>query len=159
MDLDPQGNASTGLGLERDQRDITSYDVLSGDQGLDVAVQPTAIPNLFIVPSTVDLSGAELELAASERRGQRLKEAFQTSKALDEFDYILIDCPPSLGILTLNALIAAQSVLVPLQCEFFALEGLSQLLTTVERIRTNFNPSLKIHGVVLTMFDLSLIHI
>lgn len=153
VDLDPQGNASTGLGLDRDQRDITSYDVLSGGKSLDEAVQPTAIPNLSIIPSTVDLSGAELELAASERRGQRLKDAFQQSSIEQDFDYILIDCPPSLGILTLNALIAAQSVLVPLQCEFFALEGLSQLLTTVERIRSNFNPSLKIHGVVLTMFD------
>lgn len=153
IDLDPQGNASTGLGVDRQEREISSYDVLMGERRLDEGIQKTLIPGLFIVPSVVDLSGAELELAAADRRAQRLRDAFNTYKEIVEIDYILIDCPPSLGILTLNALVAAQSVLVPLQCEFFALEGLSQLLTTIDRVRTNFNPRLKIQGVVLTMFD------
>lgn len=153
IDLDPQGNASTGLGVGRQDREISSYDVLMGEHLLGEAIQKTLIPGLFIVPSIVDLSGAELELAAADRRAQRLRDAFTAYREIAELDYILIDCPPSLGILTLNALVAAQSVLVPLQCEFFALEGLSQLLTTIDRVRTNFNPRLKIHGVVLTMFD------
>lgn len=153
IDLDPQGNASTGLGLGKDQRDISSYDILLEDHDLGSAIRQTLIPGLFIVPSTVDLSGAELELAVEDRRGQRLRDAFSNYDGITELDYILIDCPPSLGILTLNALVAAQSVLVPLQCEFFALEGLSQLLATIDRVRSNFNPRLKIQGVVLTMFD------
>lgn len=153
IDLDPQGNASTGLGLDPKDRLHTSYDVLLGDCQMEEAVQETLIPGLVIIPSTVDLSGAELELAAADRRGQRLRDAFHNFEIDTAYDYILIDCPPSLGILTLNALVAAQSVLVPLQCEFFALEGLSQLLNTVERVRTNFNPKLRIQGVVLTMFD------
>ncbi|MFZ5610440.1 MAG: ParA family protein [Pseudomonadota bacterium] len=152
LDLDPQGNASTGLGLGRAARTLSSYDVLVGRAKLDEAVQASLVPHLFIVPSTVDLSGAELELAQIERRTQRLRDALRAEGA-GEYDFILIDCPPSLGLLTLNALVAAHSVLVPLQCEFFALEGLSQLLSTVERVRANFNPSLRIHGVVLTMFD------
>lgn len=153
IDLDPQGNASTGLGIDRQEREVNSYDVLMGEHGLSEALQKTLIPGLFIIPSIVDLSGAELELAAADRRAQKLRDAFNAYADIDEMDYILIDCPPSLGILTLNALVAAQSVLVPLQCEFFALEGLSQLLTTIDRVRSNFNPRLKIQGVVLTMFD------
>jgi chromosome partitioning protein len=153
IDLDPQGNASTGLGLYPKDRHHTSYDVLSNDCKMEEAVQETLIPGLFIIPSTVDLSGAELELAAADRRGQRLRDAFFNFEQAAAYDYVLIDCPPSLGILTLNALVAAHSILVPLQCEFFALEGLSQLLNTVERVRSNFNPKLRIQGVVLTMFD------
>ena len=151
IDLDPQGNASTGLGLDRSARERTSYHVLLGDYPVGEAARATLVPGLFIVPATVDLSGAEIELVALERRTHRLKDAL--GDAPDQYDYVLIDCPPSLGLLTINALVAAQCVLVPLQCEFFALEGLSQLLQTVERVRGSFNPSLSILGVVLTMHD------
>jgi chromosome partitioning protein len=151
IDLDPQGNASTGLGIDRRQRPVSSYDLLINDATIEEAAVQTLVPGLFIVPSVVDLSAAELELVTIERRTHRLKAALAATTA--DYDFILIDCPPSLGLLTVNALIAAQSVLVPLQCEFFALEGLSQLLQTIERVRANFNPILNIHGVVLTMFD------
>lgn len=153
IDLDPQGNASTGLGIGRDDRTVSSYDVLLGDASLSDAVRKSAIPNLHIVPSRMDLSAAEVELVQVERRTHRLRGAIRHDPMLAEFEYVLIDCPPSLGLLTLNALVAAHSVLVPLQCEFFALEGLSQLLSTVDRVRSNFNPQLRLHGVVLTMFD------
>ena len=156
LDLDPQGNASTGLGIERAGRTITIYDVMIGDAALGEALAETEIPGLALVPSTVDLAGSELELADAERRAERLLDALarpEAIEALEGFDYVLIDCPPSLSLLTLNALVAADSVLVPLQCEFFALEGLSLLLRTVERIKGSFNPSLEIEGVVLTMFD------
>ena len=151
IDLDPQGNASTGLGMSREQRAIGAYDVLIGAETLIGAAQPAMVPGLFVVPATVDLSGAEIELVDLERREYRLADAF-AGLSLD-FDYILIDCPPALGLLTLNALVAADSILVPLQCEFFALEGLSHLVRTVERIRDRFNPRLQIQGVVLTMYD------
>lgn len=151
IDLDPQGNASTGLGLNRGQRNLSSYELLLGDTTLSEARQKTIVPNLWIIPSTVDLSGAEIELVEFERRTNRLKDAL--GDACNEYDYVLIDCPPSLGLLTINALVAADGVLVPLQCEFFALEGLSQLLQTIERVRANFNSSLHIMGVVLTMYD------
>jgi chromosome partitioning protein len=151
IDLDPQGNASTGLGLDRAHRAISSYQVLLGEATVAEAAQPTVVPGLSIVPSTVDLSGAEIELVDMERRSHRLKDALGDVEAA--YDFVLIDCPPSLGLLTINALIAAQSVLVPLQCEFFALEGLSLLLQTIERVRANFNPGLNILGVVLTMYD------
>ncbi len=151
IDLDPQGNASTGLGIDRKARKLSSYDLLVNDATIaDVAI-PTLVPGLSIVPSIMDLSAAEIELVSVERRSHRMKTALGTD--WQAYDFVLIDCPPSLGLLTLNALVAAHSVLVPLQCEFFALEGLSQLLQTVERIRSNFNPRLNIHGVVLTMFD------
>jgi chromosome partitioning protein len=155
VDLDPQGNASTGLGVERSERKVTSYDVLMGDALLAQAIMPTRIPNLWLVPSTVDLSGAELELIGFAERNYRLKEAFAAFvvRAPDQFSYVLIDCPPSLSLLTVNAMAAADAVVVPLQCEFFALEGLSQLLKTVERVRANLNPALEIQGIVLTMFD------
>jgi len=153
FDLDPQGNASTGLGIDRNVREITSYDVVLGTAPLSDAVHETQVPNLFIVPSTVDLSGADLELAELPQRNFRLQQAFDKAAARTDFDYILIDCPPSLSLLTINALVAADSVLVPLQCEFFALEGLSLLLKTVEQVRTSLNPTLEINGVVLTMFD------
>ncbi|MDA5192391.1 ParA family protein [Govanella unica] len=154
IDLDPQGNASTGLGVEMRDRKRSSYEVLMGDVALREAILATSIPGLHIVPSTIDLSGAELELVPMERRNFRLRDAFfDADQAIKSYDYVLIDCPPSLNLLTLNALTAAKSVLVPLQCEFFALEGLSLLLKTIERVRANFNPDLDIFGIVLTMFD------
>ena len=152
IDLDPQGNASTGLGVGQGQRVNSSYDVLMGAATLSEAVIETRVPCLDLVAATVDLSGAEIELVEVEHRAQRLKNALDTAPE-GRWDVVLIDCPPSLGLLTINALVAAQSLLVPLQCEFFALEGLSQLLQTFERIRGKFNPSLTILGVVLTMFD------
>jgi chromosome partitioning protein len=156
VDLDPQGNASTGLGLDRHARDNDTYRVLMGDATLDEAIVPTDVPNLYIVPSTIDLAGAELELVGIARRSFRLRDAlaaYQSEPGGPHFSYVLIDCPPSLNMLTINALAASDGVLVPLQCEFFALEGLSQLLKTVEQVRSNLNPHLEIQGVVLTMFD------
>jgi chromosome partitioning protein len=151
LDFDPQGNASTGLGIERSARRVTSYDLLLGRATLADAIQSTRVPGLAIVPATVDLSAAEVELVADPRRVYRLKDAVAAS--MGGFDLTLVDCPPSLGLLTLNALVAAHGVLVPLQCEFFALEGLSLLLRTIERVRRNYNPVLEIEGVLLTMFD------
>ncbi|MBX9813477.1 MAG: ParA family protein [Sphingomonas sp.] len=151
IDLDPQGNASTGLGIGRAQRELSSYDLLIGDAALADTALATKVPRLDIVPATVDLSGAEIELVEFEERTHRLARAVEADRA--RWDVILIDCPPSLGLLTINAMVAADSLLVPLQCEFFALEGLSQLLTTVERIRSRFNPGLGIIGVALTMYD------
>jgi len=153
LDLDPQGNASTGFGIDRVRRDITSYDVVLGTAPVEDAVLDTEIPGLSIIPSTVDLSGADLELAELPQRNFRLRYALEKAKLREQYDYILIDCPPSLSLLTINALVAADSVLVPLQCEFFALEGLSLLLKTVEQVRSSLNPTLTINGVVLTMFD------
>jgi chromosome partitioning protein len=155
IDIDPQGNASTGLGVPKSERRITTYDVLMGQASLAEAIQPTRIPKLSLVPSTVDLSGAELELVGVERRNFRLKDALAEYSAHGQspFSYALIDCPPSLTLLTVNAMCAADAVVVPLQCEFFALEGLSQLLHTIELVRENLNPSLEIQGIVLTMFD------
>lgn len=153
LDLDPQGNASTGFGIDRNAREITSYDVVLGAAPLADAVSPTEVPGLEIVPSTVDLSGADLELAELPQRNFRLQQALEKAEARGEYDYILIDCPPSLSLLTINALVAADEVLVPLQCEFFALEGLSLLLKTIEQVRSSLNPNLSINGVVLTMFD------
>jgi chromosome partitioning protein len=151
FDLDPQGNASTGLGISRQSRSVTSYEVLVGAKPVKAATVPTSVPHLAVVAASVDLSGAEIELVAAERREYRLREAL-SGQVLD-FDYVLIDCPPSLGLLTLNALVAAHAVLVPLQCEFYALEGLSHLIRTIERVRRHLNPTLEIQGVVLTMFD------
>ena len=154
VDIDPQGNASTGLGIARSERRLTIYDVLMGEATLGDAVMPTRIPKLSIVPATVDLSGAELELIDIPHRNQRLKQAleeFALSGA--SFSYVLIDCPPSLSLLTINAMVAADAVVVPLQCEFFALEGLSQLLKTIDLVRANLNPELEIQGIVLTMAD------
>lgn len=163
VDLDPQGNASTGLGIDRRSRLVSTYDVLTGDAGLREAVLETAVPRLHIAPSTMDLSGLELELASQRDRAYRLRDAIRRLNApsgssvrtRDEIDYtyVLIDCPPSLNLITVNAMAAANAILVPLQCEFFALEGLSQLLKTVEQVRTTLNPELTIHGIVLTMFD------
>ena len=150
VDLDPQGNASTGIGISADEREHTTYDLLIDGRPLNHTVRPTRIPGLDIVPSTVDLSGAEVELVSVADRTGRLKAALHGDS---RHDVCLIDCPPSLGLLTLNALTAADTLLVPLQCEFFALEGLSQLLKTVEQVQQRFNPALGIVGVVLTMFD------
>jgi chromosome partitioning protein len=152
LDLDPQGNASTGLGVSQAARLRSSYDVLMGEATLEEAVVATRVPRLDIVPATQDLSGAEVEMVEFERRTHRLADAMDKVPEA-RWDIVLMDCPPSLGLLTVNALIAARQLLVPLQCEFFALEGLSQLLQTVERIRTRFNPDLGILGVALTMFD------
>lgn len=153
LDLDPQGNASTGLGIDRANRAVTSYEALMGEATLTEALVETAIPNLMLVPSTIDLSGAELELVDQPRRAHRLKEALSAPEIVQGFDYVLIDCPPSLNLLTLNSMVAAHSVLVPLQCEFFALEGLSLLLRTIDQVRESFNPALEIQGIVLTMYD------
>ncbi len=151
VDLDPQGNASTGLGIMRASRAVTSYEVLAGEQPLAAAIVPTIVPRLSIIPSSVELVGAELELVVEDRREYRLADALKAARL--EFEHVLIDCPPSLGLLTLNALVAAQGVLVPLQCEFYALEGLSHLMRTIERVKQHLNPALEIQGVVLTMFD------
>ncbi|NIY75099.1 ParA family protein [Thalassospira sp. HF15] len=151
VDLDPQGNASTGLGLRPSDREISSYDVLINGNTLEEARKETSIPRLSIVPSGMDLSGAEIELVDFERRETQLKESL--GKLPNDVDYVLIDCPPSLGLLTLNALVASDAVLVPLQCEFFALEGVSHLVRTIKRVKKAFNPNLEIQGIVLTMYD------
>lgn len=151
VDLDPQGNASTGLGISRADRAWSSYHLLTGEGELRDAIAATKVPRLDIVPATVDLSGAEIELVNTEQRTHRLAKAL--AQGSDRWDICLIDCPPSLGLLTINALVAAESLLVPLQAEFFALEGLSQLLQTVERVQARFNPNLSILGVALTMYD------
>jgi chromosome partitioning protein len=157
VDLDPQGNASTGLGIDRRSRRCSTYDVLIGEAPLRDAVVPTAVPRLHIAASTMDLSGLELELGSARDRAFRLRDAItalNTNATPDtNYTYLLIDCPPSLNLLTVNAMAASDAILVPLQCEFFALEGLSQLLQTVEQVRTTLNPNLSIHGIVLTMFD------
>jgi chromosome partitioning protein len=151
IDLDPQGNASTGFGVGQAQREKSSYELLTGACTIDEAVTPTRVPGLDLIPATVDLSGAEIELVEMEERTHRLDRAL--ASAPGRWDICLIDCPPSLGLLTINALVAARSVLVPLQAEFFALEGLSQLLHTIERVRARFNPQLMVLGVAITMFD------
>ena len=159
VDLDPQGNASTGLGVSQNDRSITSFDVLLGECGLSDAVRATAVPGFDLLPASMDLLGIEVELADNPRRMHRLADALAALPDLQasgggHYQYVLIDCPPSLNMLTLNAMVAAQSVLVPLQCEFFALEGLSQLTQTIEQVRHSLNPALDIQGIVLTMYDL-----
>ena len=151
IDSDPQGNASTGLGVAPSARRVNTYHLLIGEARLSEAVRATAIPRLSLVPAGVDLSGAEIELVGLPNRESRLRGALRR-EAVD-YDYVLIDCPPSLNLLTLNALVAAQAVMVPLQCEFFALEGISHLVKTIERVKRAFNPALEIQGIVLTMFD------
>jgi chromosome partitioning protein len=175
IDLDPQGNASTGLGIDRANRRFSTYDVMVGEASVRAAVLPTAVPRLFVAPSTLDLSGFELEIGHARDRAFRLRKALTAladpvvpaqgrgsdqagldrSESFDQpdFSYVLVDCPPSLNLLTVNAMAAANAIVVPLQCEFFALEGLSQLLKTVEQVRQTLNPGLSIHGIVLTMFD------
>ena len=151
IDLDAQGNASTGFGIDRKARAQTSYELVLGETGLENAVVPTDIPGLFIVPASPDLAGADLEFATRERREFLLSRAIRSR--VGDFDEVLIDCPPSLNLLTINALVAADSLLVPLQCEFYALEGLSQLMRTIERVQRALNPRLDLQGVVLTMYD------
>ena len=157
IDLDPQGNASTGLGIDRKNRRYSTYDVVTGDAMLREAVVATAVPRLSIVPSTLDLSGLELQIGTARDRAYRLRNALvplnEAKPGIIDFSYVLIDCPPSLNLLTVNAMAAANAVLVPLQCEFFALEGLSQLLKTVDQVKGALNPALIIHGIVLTMHD------
>ena len=157
IDLDPQGNASTGLGIDYKARRFSTYDVLAGGTALREAILPTSVPRLFIAPSTLDLSGLELEVAQARDRAFRLRSALAPLNAESAngagFGYVLVDCPPSLNLLTINAMAAAHAILVPLQCEFFALEGLSQLLKTVDQVKETLNPGLAIHGIVLTMHD------
>lgn len=159
IDMDPQGNASTGLGIDRTARDKTSFDVLLGEVSLADAVTSTVVPGLDIVPASMDLLGIEVELAENPRRLHRLQDELQSffaetsNSQTSRYSYVFIDCPPSLNMLTLNAMVAAQSILVPLQCEFFALEGLSQLLQTIEQVKTGLNNRLDIQGIVLTMYD------
>lgn len=152
VDIDPQGNASTGLGVDPEQRELTTYDLLLDDVPASSVIQPTEVPNLHIAPATTDLSSADVELVENEQRVFLMRKALSTP-AVQVYDYVLIDCPPSLNLLTINALVAAHSVLVPLQTEFFALEGLSQLLKTVREVRHTANERLRIEGVVLTMYD------
>jgi chromosome partitioning protein len=151
VDLDPQGNTTTGMGIDKTDLFPTIYHVLVGGEPVDKAVLPTVLPHLRLVPSDIDLVGAEIELVAMDRREYRLRDALEGRTAAE--DYVLIDCPPSLGLLTINALTAADSVLVPLQCEFYALEGLTHLVKTVKLVRERLNPGLDIGGIVLTMFD------
>jgi len=160
IDLDPQGNASTGLGIDRKHRKVSTFDVMTAERTLNAAIQPTAVPRLYVAPSTLDLLGVELAIADQKDRNFRLRNALRSMGGGDSqlqngerITYVLIDCPPSLNLLTINALAASDSVIVPLQCEFFALEGLSQLLSTVEQVKRSLNPKLTIHGVILTMFD------
>lgn len=154
VDLDPQGNASTGMGIAVLDRASTTYDFLIGDERLSSVLQPTPVANVMLAPATTDLASADLDIAQRENRTSLLRNSFQRDAAvMSQFDYVLIDCPPSLNLLTLNALVAADSVLVPLQSEFFALEGLSQLLLTVREVRETSNPGLRIEGILLTMYD------
>lgn len=154
VDLDPQGNASTGLGIDAGDRDVSTYDLLLEDAPLERALRETAFPNIWISPANADLASADMDLVANERRSLLLRDALR-QPAMDgyAFDYIVIDCPPSLSLLTINALVACHSVLVPLQSEFFALEGLSQLMLTIREVRQGPNPELRIEGVLLTMYD------
>ncbi len=155
VDLDPQGNASTGLGIDKEDRKTSTYDFLTGGATLAQTITETAVPGLYVSPSTLDLLGVEMEISGDTDRAFKLKTVIQEYNPMDDkkLDYILVDCPPSLNLLTLNAMAAADAVLVPLQCEFFALEGLSQLLQTVEQVKQTINPELLIHGIVMTMFD------
>ena len=153
LDLDPQGNASTGLGVEPDQRTLTAYDVLLGEAEIAEAYHSTDYTNLTLIPATTDLSSADIEMYSTEKRSFLLRDILRQAEVLDAFDFVLIDCPPSLSLLTVNAMVAAHAVLIPLQSEFFALEGLSQLMLTVREVRHSANPDLRIEGVVLTMYD------
>jgi chromosome partitioning protein len=151
VDLDPQGNATSGLGIDRSGISTSIYDVLLKDEAIEDAIEPTSVKNLFVVPATIDLAGAEIELVPVLSREQRLRQAVADVK--DEYQLIFIDCPPSLGLLTVNALTAATEILIPIQCEYYALEGLTQLLANVEMVKRQLNPALEVEGVVLTMYD------
>jgi chromosome partitioning protein len=152
VDLDPQGNASTGLGIRHEAREITVYDVLAVEAPIQDAVVPTPLENLYAIPSTIDLAGAEIELVSQFSREMRLRKALEPLKT-DDYDYILLDCPPSLGLLTINALAAADELIVPIQCEYYALEGLGQLLRNVRLVQQNVNTGLRLTGIVMTMYD------
>jgi chromosome partitioning protein len=151
VDLDPQGNATTGLGINARNLQASVYDVIMNDAAVEDCVEPTSLKNLFLAPATIDLAGAEIELVPAFSRELKLRRALH--EVLDEYDYIIIDCPPSLGLLTVNGLAAADDVIVPIQCEYYALEGLSQLVRNVTLVRTNLNPTLDVRGIVLTMYD------
>jgi chromosome partitioning protein len=153
IDLDPQGNASTGLGCDRQQRATGTYTLLLDHGSPAGLVRPTLVPNLFLIPADTDLAGAEIELVGADRRENRLRDALAPLLRQENYAFVLIDCPPSLGLLTLNGLVAADAALVPLQCEFFALEGISQLVRTIDMVRQRLNPALRLDGIVLTMFD------
>jgi chromosome partitioning protein len=153
LDLDPQGNASTGMGIRHDARDVTVYDVVVGDAPIEQAIVQTPVPNLWAIPSTIDLAGAEIELVSQFSRELRLRKALEPLREASTYDYILLDCPPSLGLLTINALAAALELIVPIQCEYYALEGLGQLLRNVGLVQQNINPNLQLTGIVMTMFD------
>ena len=153
IDLDPQGNASTGLGLTRDARTTGTYALLTKDKSIAEVIQPTSIVQLSIVAADSDLIGAEIELVNEQRREYRLRDALHDADTRLHYDYVLIDCPPSLSLLTLNGLVAADAVLVPLQCEYFPLEGISQTMRTIDLVRRRLNPDLRLQGIVLTMFD------
>lgn len=151
VDFDPQGNASTGLGIDPDERDLNSYRLVTGETGAESAIVGTQVPGLSLIPATMDLSAAEVELSPLDRREYRLSD--KIAEVESKFDYILIDCPPSLGLLTVNALCSAHAVIVPLQCEFYALEGLAQLSQTISTVQAGLNPDLVLQGIVLTMYD------
>ena len=151
LDIDPQGNTTSGLGIAKKFLESTLYSVLIGEVDPESAVMSTGIPGLWIIPASVELAGAEIELVELEGRERRLKDALE--KVKDDYDYIFIDCPPSLGLLTINSLTAVDSVLIPIQCEFYALEGVSQLMSTIDLVRQNLNPELEVQGVILSMFD------
>ena len=151
IDFDPQGNASTGFGIDRSKRENGAYELLFGECTISEAAVETKVPNLYIISSSVHLSGAEIELIDAKKRESRMKQALETCH--EDFDYVLFDCPPSLNLLTLNAFVASQGVIVPLQCEFYALEGISHLVKTIERVNVSFNPDLELMGIVLTMYD------
>jgi len=151
VDLDPQGNATSGYGLDKNQRQECIYNALLGDTPIEELIEPVEVEHVFVVPATIQLAGAEIELVSAFSREAKLKSVL--APVVDDFDYVIIDCPPSLGLLTVNALTAAQGVLIPVQCEYYALEGLSKLLESVRLVKTHLNPSLEVFGVLMTMFD------
>ena len=151
VDLDPQGNATSGFGLNKNQRELCIYNVLLGDTPIDAVIEPVSVEGVFMVPATIQLAGAEIELVAAMSRENKLKQALETIRG--DFDLVIIDCPPSLGLLTVNALTAADGLIIPIQCEYYALEGLSKLLDSVRLVKTHLNPRLEVFGVVMTMFD------
>jgi chromosome partitioning protein len=151
VDLDPQGNATSGFGLNKNQRELCVYDALLGDTSIETIIEPVESPGVFVVPATIQLAGAEIELVSAMSRETRLKTIM--APVLDDFDFVIIDCPPSLGLLTINALTTADGLIIPIQCEYYALEGLSKLLDSIRLVKTHLNPALEVFGVVMTMFD------
>lgn len=151
VDFDPQGNATSGFGLNKNQRDLCIYNALLGDTDAASIIEPVEVENVFVIPATIQLAGAEIELVSAMSRENKLKQVLQPVK--DEFEYVLIDCPPSLGLLTINALTVADGLIIPIQCEYYALEGLSKLLDSVRLVKTHLNPALEVFGVLMTMYD------